>query len=407
MFCLSSKEYNFWLKIALIASVAVLIASASAFALLMIGRSSKKPPKTTEESADHTSTIADGGTGKGDLISDPAKDSADSPPESDPAQSDAVSDTSDDTSDFPDLKPGAEYVIYPAFDGISSAELPQVISELYTLGIRSTYKYEYSENEKNTVFGVNFMGAEKDGEYYIEKGSEVLITLSAGPENGNDIPIELRTVYFTFDDGPSAETDEVLAILDRYNIKATFFTIGQIVKARPDNLRKIYNAGHVIACHSYSHIINPNTGGYIYESPSALEAEIKEWENEVSAALGFFPENSRLFRFPGGSSKVPAEDRAAFKNKLTALGYRGYDWSFANCDAWPGGNKNNLPTDEYLREMFKTTLDRAKNKTKICLMHDRIEASRDQLEEEIQYLIANGYVFDTIDHLETDWYSTK
>lgn len=63
---------------------------------------------------------------------------------------------------------------------------------------------------------------------------------------------EEKTVYLTFDDGPSARTGEILDILDRYGIKATFFVVG----ARNDNdedrvmMRRIMEAGHTLGMHS-------------------------------------------------------------------------------------------------------------------------------------------------------------
>ncbi len=401
---MSSKRNDVLLKIGLVAAIVVLVLAIVSCALLMINVFGKNSGSSKAEDTSGTTENIDIDITTGDDIE--ADDTTDIEDQTSlPQDTEPVTDIPIDDM----LTPGVEYIAFPAFCGNTSSELPEIISELYTLGIKSSYGYEYNEeNEKYTIFDVDFTGCEIDGNYYIEKGSEVNITLSLGPaDKGTKREKELMTIYFTFDDGPSAETDEVLAILDKYNIKATFFTIGHIAKARPGNLKKIYNAGHVIACHSYSHMINSNAEGYIYSSPEALEAEIRKWEKTITNILGVFPENSRIFRFPGGSSQVPESDRAAFKAKLTELGYRGYDWSFANCDAWPGGNVNHLPTEEYLRESFISTLKNAKNLTKISLMHDRIAESRAQLEEEIQYLIANGYVFDTLDHLSYSYYFTK
>lgn len=411
---MTRKRNDLLLKIGLVASIAVLAAAIISFVILIINVVSSDSHETDIPETTGQIDVTDS---KSTQPSDTAfQDSLTANTDSDntsdilDTSDTSASDTADtDISIGTELKPGVEYIMFPAFLGKTAAELPDIISELYTLGIRSNYSYEYNEeNEKYTIFDVGFSGCEIGGNYYIEKTSDVNITLSLGSESaGTQRDRELMTIYFTIDDGPSAETDETLAILDKYNVKATFFTIGHIAKARPGNLKKIYEAGHLIACHSYSHIINDKADGYIYSSPEALCEDILKWEQAVTSILGFFPENSKIFRFPGGSSQVPEENRAAFKAKLSELGYRGYDWTFANCDAWPGGNVNGLPTDEYLRESFVSTLNGAKNRVKICLMHDRIEESRNQLEEEIRYLIANGYVFDTLDHLSYDCYSTK
>ena len=64
-----------------------------------------------------------------------------------------------------------------------------------------------------------------------------------------DIPM----VYLTFDDGPSENTDAILDILDDYNVKATFFVVGQDTEVYGDAYRRIVDEGHSIGMHSFSH----------------------------------------------------------------------------------------------------------------------------------------------------------
>jgi len=60
---------------------------------------------------------------------------------------------------------------------------------------------------------------------------------------------ETKKVYLTFDDGPSRVTDDILDILDRYNVKATFFVLGANVDAKPELVKRAYDSGHFIASH--------------------------------------------------------------------------------------------------------------------------------------------------------------
>ena len=61
-------------------------------------------------------------------------------------------------------------------------------------------------------------------------------------------------IALTFDDGPDpCYTPQILAILQRYNAKATFFCLGRHVAAYPHLTREIYEAGHVIGNHTWSH----------------------------------------------------------------------------------------------------------------------------------------------------------
>lgn len=62
------------------------------------------------------------------------------------------------------------------------------------------------------------------------------------------------SVYFTFDDGPSPRTTlEIVSLLEEYNIKATFFLLGQNVDKYPYVVEQIKRSGHSIGEHSYEH----------------------------------------------------------------------------------------------------------------------------------------------------------
>jgi len=73
----------------------------------------------------------------------------------------------------------------------------------------------------------------------------------AGTEKNNNKPV----VYLTFDDGPSADdvTDRILAVLERYDAKATFFVTGARARANPEKIVRILAAGHGIGNHTHSH----------------------------------------------------------------------------------------------------------------------------------------------------------
>jgi len=61
-------------------------------------------------------------------------------------------------------------------------------------------------------------------------------------------------VFFTFDDGPHPDdTPQLLALLDEYGVKATFFVMGRSVSRYPDLVRDIVRRGHLLANHTYTH----------------------------------------------------------------------------------------------------------------------------------------------------------
>ncbi|MFT5756252.1 MAG: peptidoglycan/xylan/chitin deacetylase (PgdA/CDA1 family) [Alteromonadaceae bacterium] len=63
-----------------------------------------------------------------------------------------------------------------------------------------------------------------------------------------------KSLYLTFDDGPVPEvTTPLLALLDKYQVKATFFIIGECAKKYPEMLELIHEKGHVLANHTFTH----------------------------------------------------------------------------------------------------------------------------------------------------------
>lgn len=111
---------------------------------------------------------------------------------------------------------------------------------------------------------------------------------------------ESKKVYLTFDDGPSARTPEVLDILKKYNVKATFFVLGSNVALRPELVKRAYDEGHFIAIHGYTHKYSQ-----VYSSAEATLNEYNQTLEEIRKAIGVPNYNPHLFRFPGGSSGGP------------------------------------------------------------------------------------------------------
>ncbi|GGW87018.1 polysaccharide deacetylase family protein [Alteromonas halophila] len=106
-----------------------------------------------------------------------------------------------------------------------------------------------------------------------------------------------RSLYLTFDDGPSPEvTRKLLDTLDKYNAKATFFVIGREVEKYPDIAKQISEAGHTIGNHSFSH---PPFGRL---SPSQQDDEVEKAQRAIETHLNI---SSPLFRVPRGRWSVP------------------------------------------------------------------------------------------------------
>lgn len=114
-----------------------------------------------------------------------------------------------------------------------------------------------------------------------------------------------KVVALTFDDGPTEEaTAEILAILDQYNVKATFFLIGAELEKNMNEGKRIVSAGHEVGNHSYSH------SRMMFVSPSFVRNEIETTDRFIRDAgykgeIAFRPPyGKKLFTLPYYLSKT-------------------------------------------------------------------------------------------------------
>lgn len=92
---------------------------------------------------------------------------------------------------------------------------------------------------------------------------------------------EEKKAYLTFDDGPSGNvTPQILDILNREGIKATFFLLGSRVELYPEIVKREYEEGHYIANHGYSHVYTN-----IYSSPNAVLDEYNRAEARIKSVI--------------------------------------------------------------------------------------------------------------------------
>lgn len=189
-----------------------------------------------------------------------------------------------------------------------------------------------------------------------------------------------KVAYLTFDDGPTYTTPKILDILDKYNIKATFFVVGSMCKNNPQILRREFSRGEYICNHTYSHDYK-----YLYSNPENFIADIKKCEDTIDAILGQ-DYKTTLVRFPGGSS----DKGKIFNDSLVNAGYNYVDWNALSGDA----EKKDVPVDT-LVENVKTTM--AGHKKIIILMHDCTQINTvTALPIIIEYLKSQGYTFKTL-----------
>ncbi|MDR3156315.1 MAG: polysaccharide deacetylase [Lactobacillales bacterium] len=192
-----------------------------------------------------------------------------------------------------------------------------------------------------------------------------------------------KTIFLTFDDGPSGNTEEILAVLSKYKIKATFFVTGSAVQHNPVKLKKIYEEGHALGNHTFSHVFSILYPGGVLNFLN-FNNEIEQTEKQIQFVLGesFY---TRSIRCPGGSMSWQGMDSLFedFKNK----GLASIDWNAVNGDAEGG-----LKTASELVNKCKET---AKYGINVILMHDKDEKSETvkALPEIIEYYLHQGYQF--------------
>jgi peptidoglycan-N-acetylglucosamine deacetylase len=129
-----------------------------------------------------------------------------------------------------------------------------------------------------------------------------------------------KQLALTFDDGPNdPHTLKLLEVLASHNVRATFFLIGRYVRQRPDLVRDLVKARHIIGNHTFTHPL------LIFQS----EAEIRKQLSDCSAALNdVIGGHSNLFRPPFGGRR-PAVLRIARELALEPVMWNvtGYDWN--------------------------------------------------------------------------------
>ncbi len=170
---------------------------------------------------------------------------------------------------------------------------------------------------------------------------------------------QIHKVYLTFDDGPSIYTNDILDILDRYQVKATFFVVGKEGSNAEEALQRIVEDGHTLGMHSYSHKYKE-----LYESMESFTQDFEKIRDYIYQVTGV---ESVYYRFPGGSSNTVSEiDMHEFIDYLDSQGVEYYDWNVASGD----GGSMKLSTDTLLENCTK---DIDTRDTSIVLLHDSAE----------------------------------
>lgn len=129
-----------------------------------------------------------------------------------------------------------------------------------------------------------------------------------------------KQIALTYDDGPNdPHTLRLLGVLARHGVRATFFSIGRYVRQRPEIVREIVRAGHIVGNHTFTHPL------LIFKSAGEIRQELSGCRSALQDAIG---EPSNLFRPPFGGRR-PAVLRVAREMGLEPVMWNvtGYDWN--------------------------------------------------------------------------------
>ena len=191
-------------------------------------------------------------------------------------------------------------------------------------------------------------------------------------------------IYLTFDDGPSSYTAQVLDILAKYDVKATFF----IVADRQEHLellQRIVDEGHTLGIHCYSHVYDE-----LYKSPESFFTDFMRAQQVIYEYTGQYAQVSRL---PGGSWtasymtwQLPGR-YDEFRERMHNMGVRYYDWD-VQPESSSRTTEGTLWDFTHPAEPYDGT---------VVLQHDTRNYSVFALERMIQWGLEQGYRFLPID----------
>ncbi|MDL2224337.1 polysaccharide deacetylase family protein [Bacteroidales bacterium OttesenSCG-928-M06] len=178
-----------------------------------------------------------------------------------------------------------------------------------------------------------------------------------------------KVVYLTFDDGPiPAVTPWVLDLLDKYQIKATFFCVADNVSKYPDIYQEVLRRGHLTGNHTYHHL-------------QGIKTSSKNYIRNVNKASKLI--KSKLFRPPHGNMQISQFFFLKKKYKVIMWDVVARDYSCL------------LTSDQVFENVKKYTRNGS-----IIVFHDSLKAEekmKTALPQSIEWLLKEGYTFELID----------
>jgi peptidoglycan/xylan/chitin deacetylase (PgdA/CDA1 family) len=193
-----------------------------------------------------------------------------------------------------------------------------------------------------------------------------------------------KVAYLTFDDGPSKLTIPLLDVLDRYEVKATFFLVGKTDAANLKAMKKIAERGHMIGVHSYTHQYHQ-----IYATPVNFLEDFKKMHDLILKTTGV---DTHIYRFAGGSiNSYNKKTAKAIISEMNRRGYTYYDWNVDSGDAEKGTSAQSIYAN--------AVRGAQRNKQSVILFHNAGAKTNTltEISKIIETLQEQGYHFKILD----------
>ncbi|MBB6444224.1 polysaccharide deacetylase family protein [Bacillus benzoevorans] len=216
---------------------------------------------------------------------------------------------------------------------------------------------------------------EGDAKYASSAEPEQKVQQADAPEND----VHTKTVYLTFDDGPNQFSDQLLAVLESYNAKATFFMIDRNIRSFPDAVNHMIAAGHSVGLHSVSHNVK-----VFYQSASSVISEMNQVHDTVKEVTGL---DTMLIRTPYGSVPYMQD---SYLQAVHDNGYLMWDWNIDSKD-WYYRDRRYVDTSIAQLEAHAESTEPL-----VILLHER-EETLAHLPELLEYLKSQNYKMKALD----------
>lgn len=267
-----------------------------------------------------------------------------------------------------------------------------IVLVVHAFWLQATVRALKSENEQLTDANTDLNA---DIKSLIDENAILTVDLEQAKQdaqvNGNQPsnPKQPKFAYLTFDDGPSANTDQILNVLRDYGVKGTFFVIGSETEYGKHLYKRIVEEGHAIALHSYDH-----SYANVYQSEEAFMESMYSLRDLIKEVTGV---TTDILRFPGGSNTGYAKKYGgaglarALVNRIHREGMQYFDWNVSSQDA----TKVLVDTETIIQSTLRGASGRDQA---IVLMHDAPAKTTtvEALPAIIEGLQKQGYTFEVL-----------